>query len=138
MLRVQDVMTTRLITIRHDQKMQDALDLMHSHRISSLPVLNYEDQLVGLITEYSLLELLYDPQVAELSVGICMSKDPITVSPDTLVSDVVGKMALHRIRQVLVLDEQQRLVGLVSLRDLVHTAYQVRLDELKAAVAPIS
>ncbi|GEM_PF-1297129 len=138
MLRVQDVMTTRLITIRHDQKMQDALDLMHSHRVSGLPVLNYEDQLVGFITEYSILELLYDPQVAELSVGICMSKDPITVSPDTLLSDVVGKMVLHRIRQVLVTGGQGELLGLVSLRDLVRTAYLVRLEERKAAVAPIS
>ena len=138
MLKVKDVMNTQLITIYHDQKMQDALDLMYSHRISGLPVLDRCGRLVGVVTEYAILELLYDSQVAELPVGVCMSKDPITATPDTLLSDVVGKMVLHRIRRVLIVDEKGNLVGLVSRRDLVRTAYKLRQAERQMALASSS
>jgi len=49
-----------------------------------------------------------------------MSPNPVTVKEDVLVQDVLETMAVRRIRHVLVVDGERRLVGLVTRRDLTH------------------
>jgi CBS domain-containing protein len=51
-----------------------------------------------------------------------MSPNPVTVKEDVLVQDVLDTMALRRIRHVLVVDGERRLVGLVTRGDLTHLA----------------
>lgn len=50
-----------------------------------------------------------------------MSPNPVTVGEDVLVKDVLARMAVRRIRHVLVVDRDRRLVGLVTQRDLTHS-----------------
>jgi CBS domain-containing protein len=62
-------------------------------------------------------------------VADLMSPNPVTVTEDVLVQDVLDTMALRRIRHVLVVDGDRRLVGLVTQRDLTHPLLGGELKE---------
>src|SRR5260370_28832565 len=54
-MKVKDVMTTSVITVTEDQSKQQAARLLSQHRISGLPVVNNEQAVVGVVTEYDII-----------------------------------------------------------------------------------
>ncbi|MBN1861312.1 MAG: CBS domain-containing protein [Candidatus Thermoplasmatota archaeon] len=91
-------------------------------------------QLCGVITESDTIQLFapayptqaFDkPRIQSFQFGLSsvaeeiMSKQPITVALDTKISDVIVKMAQHRIKQVAVIDENTRLIGEVRVHRLI-------------------
>ena len=57
MILVQDVMTQDTISVPQNASIDVAIDLMVENNISGVPVVDEEDSLVGLITEYDVLQL---------------------------------------------------------------------------------
>jgi CBS domain-containing protein/rubredoxin len=111
-MRVNEIMTTDVVSVRAESTIESAARLLARHRISGLPVMNQDGKLVGLVTEYDLIA----KQGA--TVADIMSHSVISVSPDTAVEEVAHLLANRRIRRVPVLDGDQ-LVGIVSRSDLV-------------------
>ncbi|MFZ4815539.1 MAG: CBS domain-containing protein [Phototrophicaceae bacterium] len=64
-LRVERVMTTALITIAPDADVVEAAELMLNHKISGLPVLDENQQLVGIITETDIFRMLVMQRLQE-------------------------------------------------------------------------
>jgi CBS domain-containing protein len=111
-MNVQDVMTSTVITVRADSRVEDAARLLAHHRISGLPVVNAAGALIGVVTEHDLIAK-EGRTVAEI-----MSRGVVTVSPHTDVEEVAHLLSNHRIRRVPVV-EGDRLLGIVSRSDLV-------------------
>ena len=111
-MRVNEIMTTDVVSVRDASTVEDAARLLAHHRISGLPVVDASGKLVGLITEYDLISK------EGRTVADIMSRGLISISPDTAVEEVAYLLANQRIRRVPVLDGD-RLVGIVSRSDLV-------------------
>jgi CBS-domain-containing membrane protein len=111
-MNVVDVMTTNVITITAQQTKQQAARLLAQHRISGLPVVNDEQLVVGVVTEYDVISKQGQ------TVGEIMSRGVISVTPDTDLDEVSHLLVHERIRRLPVLD-QGKLVGIVSRADLV-------------------
>ena len=111
-MKVEDVMTTRVITVTEDQTKQQAARLLAQHRISGLPVVNENNVMVGVVTEYDIISK------GGQTVGEIMTRGVISVTPDTDLEDVIHLLVQERIKRLPVLD-QGRLVGIVSRADLV-------------------
>src|SRR5947207_14786532 len=79
-MKVKDVMTTRVITVKTDQTKQQAARLLAQHRISGLPVVDDDNVLVGVVTEPDIIA-----QGAEggKTVGGIMTRGDIRIAPDT-------------------------------------------------------
>ncbi len=105
-------MTTHVITIAEENKIEDAARLLARHHISGLPVVNQAGTLLGVVTEYDLIAK------EGRTVGDIMSRGVISVSPETDTEAVAHLLANRRIRRVPVVDGD-RLVGIVSRSDLV-------------------
>ena len=111
-MKAEDVMTTRVITVTENQTKQQAARLLAQHRISGLPVINKDQVVVGVVTEYDVISK------EGQTVGEIMTRGVISVTPDTDLEDV-GQILVHeRIKRLPVLDHG-RLVGIVSRADLV-------------------
>ena len=54
-MKAEDVMTTRVITVTENQTKQQAARLLSQHRISGLPVINADNVVVGVVTEYDII-----------------------------------------------------------------------------------
>jgi CBS domain-containing protein len=111
-MKAEDVMTTRVITVTENQTKQQAARLLSDHRISGLPVVNDNQTVVGVVTEYDVISK------EGQTVGEIMTRGVISVTPDTDLEDVGHILVHERIKRLPVLDSG-RLVGIVSRADLV-------------------
>ena len=116
-------MTTDVITVSRETGIRDAARLMFRNRVSGLPVTSPDGSLIGIITEADFLRLEVERQegVNELgeTVGEVMSAGVVTTGPDTEVYDAAKMMTFQDIKRLPVVDEDSRLLGIISRADIV-------------------
>lgn len=117
MLSAHDIMTGDLVTIRPEAPIEDAIELLLSKEISGLPVTDDDGHLVGIITEFALLAMVYDHQVKNHTVAQHMTRELITVDADDPITRVADLCIVHRVRRLPVMKDG-RLVGLIARRDV--------------------
>ena len=117
MYQASDVMTRNVTTIAPEATVDEAIQVLLDHQISGLPVVDARGMLVGMISEFQLLETVFDPQIRNEPVRGFMTKDVIAVDDGALLADVASLFIMHRIRRVPVLRGGQ-LVGLITRGDL--------------------
>ena len=117
MLTAREIMTDDLVTVRPEDAIEDAIQLMLKEEISGLPVTNEQGHLVGVITEFALLGIVYDHQIKNQTVEQHMTRELITVDIDDPVSRVADLCIVHRVRRVPVMKNGQ-LVGIIARRDV--------------------
>ena len=123
MLTASDVMTKDLVTIRPDSTIKEAIDLLIDKQISGLPVVDDNRRLVGVITEFALLAMVYDPEVQNHPVSRHMTRELITVEADDPINRIADLCIVHRVRRLPVM-KNGRLVGLIARRDVLKALYQ--------------
>jgi CBS domain-containing protein len=135
---VQEVMSSPVYTVTAETSVKEALRMLDDHEITALPVVDATGRLVGVVSEVDLLwgALRVDQRRHELPmrddldlphlVSEVMSRHPITVTPSTDLADAVDLMMSSTIKSLPVL-EDDRIVGIVSRRDVVHAL--ARSDE---------
>jgi CBS domain-containing protein len=125
--RVRDWMSKNLATIGPDTTLPQVLQLMKERKIRRLPVLE-DGELVGIVTlgdlreagpsdavSLSVHELNY--LLAKLNVAEFMTRDPLTVSPNTGLTEAAKLMLHHKIGGLPVL-EGHKLVGIITESDI--------------------
>lgn len=122
MLIARDIMTESLATIRPDATIREAVELLIAERISGLPVVDDNDRLVGIITEFALLAIAYDSVVLEEPVSQHMTTELLTVNANDPIRKVADLCVVHRVRRVPVL-ENGALIGLIARRDVLKAVY---------------
>ena len=115
---VRHAMTQAPQTIRPDMNAADAAGMMRSEDIGMLPVMD-GGKLVGLVTDRDLVvRVMADRKDSEeVRVGDVVTSRPVTVSPDTRLSEARQLMERHRVRRLPVMKGEE-LVGILSLGDV--------------------
>lgn len=117
-MKVSDVMTRDVETVRPDQMARDAARFMLQADAGSIPVTD-GDRLVGMITDRDIavrgVALGYGP---DTPISELMTSGVVSTHADELVEEAARKMSEAQVRRLPVIDESQRLVGIVSLGDL--------------------
>ena len=117
-MKVSEVMTPDVRTVRPDQPVQDAANFMLSADAGSIPVTE-GDRLIGMITDRDIAVRGVakgfgpDTPVREL-----MTDDIICARFDDEIADVATRMSEAQVRRLPVVDENEKLCGIVSLGDL--------------------
>ena len=152
-------MTTAVVTVDRITPYQEIDRLLTEHRISGMPVLMMGRKVAGVVSEADLLAAedersrharmaaetgrrrrLRKQQHVSLTAGNMMTAPAITIDPDATIPAAARLMNTHHIRRLPVIDDNGKLVGIVSRRDLLsvflrpdgdiaHDARQV-LDEI--------
>jgi CBS-domain-containing membrane protein len=145
-LTVGEVMTPRVISVREETPFKELVRLMKDHDVSGLPVLDSSGCLVGIVTEADLLEVVGEPTgikkrhtqfgrlldrllspgrtdtidkaTAHISAKVLMTSDLITTTPETPVREAARHIVESGVKRLPVVDENKRLVGIVSRQDL--------------------
>ena len=106
------------VTVRPEQPIHEALDVMHRYQISGLPVTGDGGELVGILTNRDLrFEKRLDRPVAEI-----MTKERlVTARPGVTLERAKEILHEHRIEKLLVVDERGRLKGLITVKDIQKT-----------------
>jgi CBS domain-containing protein len=117
MLTAQDIMRTDIVTIAPDRTLREAVHILLDNRISGLPVVDDKGRLLGIISEFALLAIAYDPPSRNMPVREHMTQHVISVTRDTPITKMADTFILHRIRRLPVV-EDGKLLGVVSRREL--------------------
>ncbi|AFS78084.1 cystathionine beta-synthase domain-containing protein [Gottschalkia acidurici 9a] len=118
-MKIKDIMTHNVSTISSSSSIQDAAREMKELDVGVIPVMcSKTKQNVGLLTDRDIIvRAISEGKSLSSSVKDIMSANPITVSPDTEVSEAAKLMSQNQIRRLPVV-EKGKLVGIVSLGDL--------------------
>ena len=117
-MKVSEVMTRDVQTVRPDQPVQQAANFMLNADAGSIPVTD-GDRLIGMITDRDIavrgIAKGYGP---DTPVRELMTDDLVIVRLDDDVEDAASKMSEAQVRRLPVIDQDERLCGIVSLGDL--------------------
>lgn len=121
---VRDEMTKIVVTAVLTDSAQRVISLMKEYRITALPVLDDEGQCVGVFTASDLVK----DEVSRYTVGELMSTRLATAAPEMPIVEAAGAMLRNRVHHLPVVDEEQRLVGIVASMDLLAAFYKSQAD----------
>jgi acetoin utilization protein AcuB len=130
-------MTRDVITIRPEATLLDARARMDENHIRHLPVVREDNTVIGIITDCDLrsaLPSVYSTElenskdrerISELKVGDVMTRNPVTISPMNTLEDAI--MMMHKMRKGAfpVVDNEGKLKGIISTRDLIRAFINV-------------
>ena len=113
--RFESGMVVNPITMTPDQTLAEALELMARHRISGIPITEKDGRLVGILTHRD-VRFAENPRqpVAELMT----SDDLVTVGPGVTQEEARRRLHQRRIEKLLVVDENGRCIGLITVKDI--------------------
>ena len=132
-LFVRDVMRTKIRTFTTTTTVADLADFVHRHENISqrlFPILDSNAHLIGVITHKQILDSLKSSLGG--TIADWMNGYPLTASPHDSLRMIANRMAEYRLTRLPVVDssDPRRLLGLVSLRDLLRARAQNMKDEV--------
>lgn len=115
---VDRFMTCDPISIERGESISSARRLMQTHHIRHLPVLHH-GKLVGVVSQRDLsrFDCIVDLDQRLVPIGEAMTTPAYCVRPDAPLRDVAGGMAARHYGSVIVVDADQRVVGLLTSGD---------------------
>ncbi len=136
-IKVRDVMSTDVITVQMGTPVVKAAQAMVEHNISSVPILDMDNKLIGIVTEsdfLSALNISEEGAIVELFdmvirrnrpkrtagtiVDGFMTKNPITIGEDDTLRQAIALMDNNRIKRLVITDDEDRVKGIISRPDL--------------------
>ena len=125
----RDVMTRPVRTVQADLDLDGAIRLMAERRVKRLPVVDPGGALVGIVARADVLRAIAAlPESVEPSegapvpmastVGDVVTLGVPTVPPEALAEEVLGKLLTHSLRRVVVIAPDDRVLGIISDRDV--------------------
>lgn len=117
---VRDIMATVSIEMGPVATLREVADLLSENDIGSVPVIHREDRsLIGIVGERDLVRALADNvDLEDARVGDVMTFSAVTVTPDTTVRQATERMTDGGIRHLPVVGDDGKLIGVLSMRDL--------------------
>lgn len=135
---VGEAMSRDVRTVLPDTPIKQLAVLMAGEGIGALPVVLPDQRLLGMVTDRDIVIRVCagDKSVEDLRAGDVMTIDPTGISADKTVSDALAVMARLQVHRLPVVDDDFRLVGIISTADVARLRNSSR--ELGEALAEIS
>lgn len=121
LLKVKDIMRTgpRLAKVPADARVKDAVAAMTSAQSGCVAVVNEADELKGVFTDGDLRRhLIGSPNILEQPIAEVMTANPISLHDDQLAVDILQVYEERNIDDLVVLDDNNKVVGTVDIVDL--------------------
>lgn len=119
MLKAKDLMTKNVITVKEDTSVVELAKILYENQISGVPVVDSQGKVVGVVTEKDILNIIFSGNVEHTKVGDIMSRNIIKFLPETDIDKVALAISEHNVRRVIIVDNNDKVVGIVSRRDII-------------------
>jgi acetoin utilization protein AcuB len=124
-------MTQKTVTLSPHHGIAEAVSLMADRHFRHIVVADTSGQILGVISDRDILRTLARTNNWQAKdVGQIMTRDPVTVKPETPLSVAVAKIVAKRINCLPVLDDGGKVCGILTSTDLLKS-YQKLLESLE-------
>lgn len=122
------------VTVPTTATVADAIRAMNDHKVGSVMMPNADGSPAGIFTERDVLNLCAEGRTdfAKMSIRPCMICDITVGKPGDTVSEVLVIMTAKRFRHMPVVDDDGKLIGVVSIGDLVKAKLEETAQEAQA------
>ncbi|OGM96302.1 MAG: hypothetical protein A3B86_04130 [Candidatus Yanofskybacteria bacterium RIFCSPHIGHO2_02_FULL_38_22b] len=139
----KDIMTQEVVSVKPDTPLLDVAKILAEHNFDGVPVIDDQNHLIGLVTEYDLInktsavhlptlqivlrnlpefrkeEAHFQEEILNLKVSDIMNKDPITITSDVPYDQVIKLFKdHHRVNPIPVVDKDKKVIGVISRFDV--------------------
>lgn len=130
-MKVEEIMSTDIFTLTEKSTIQEAIEAMNKRRIRHIPIVDENNEVVGLVTDRDIRDA--SPSIFHSNehledflkpVSSIMRRDVITAHPLDFVEEISSLFYEHKI-SCLPICEDDKLVGLVTETDMLHTLVQL-------------
>jgi CBS domain-containing protein len=147
-MKIKEIMKKEVKSVKPDDNVIEALNLLLKMQISGLPVIDAEGKLKGMFTEKEVLarvlpsyvgkvgRFIYDenPKAVRqkvlslntMKVKDIMRREVVTVNEDTALCEVASTMLTQKVRRIPILNKAKEVVGIVSRGDVVKALFEER------------
>ena len=126
--KVRDVMTERPRSVTPDTTVDQVAELMEAEDVGVIPIVG--DRLLGVVTDRDIVVRAVarhkDPR--GMPARDVASQDLVTVNPETSLSDAMQLMASYQVRRLPVVEDGERLIGVVSQADVAMEAKETSVE----------
>jgi hypothetical protein len=120
-IRIADMIRgKKIVALKPNMTIKEASKILYSEGIRGAPVIDDEGRVIGILTTADVIRALIEDKV-ELKVADYMKTNVITISSTDDIISAINKMIVYNVGRLIVLDENLRLVGIVTRTDILKT-----------------
>ncbi len=132
MLKAKDIITTDLITVKSQTPVYQAIQELIDNNITSLPVVDDDMTVVGIISEKDILKLLYDLEKDGGTVADYMTETAVSFDPEDSLLDICNCFMENPFRRVSILSDG-KLTGIINRTDIIEYILKIKQhDEVQS------
>src|SRR6266511_2413681 len=129
--KIRELMTENPRTVSPDDTIQNAAKIMRDEDTGVVPITERDKTVAGVITDRDIaIRAVAEGRDGSTSVRDIASKDIVTIDPQQDLDEALQLMAKHQIRRLPVVEEDGRLVGIVSQADVARHGDDARTGEV--------
>jgi CBS domain-containing protein len=134
--KVREAMTERPRCVTPETSVSHVAEVMEAEDIGSVPVLE-DEQLSGMVTDRDIVirAIAKGKDPRGMPVREILSREVVSVRPDNDLSDALQLMASHQVRRLPVVDEDNRLVGILSQADVAMEAKEKDVGQMVEGIS---
>jgi len=123
-------MSGNLLVATPTMTVEECLKVLVNSKVTGLPVVDASGRLVGVVSEYDVLKQISDawkkgegPGNAVLRQNITFTAQVEAIADDVPLEAIVSRFITSKVRRLPVLDKKERLVGIITRRDMIRVLY---------------
>ncbi len=137
-MKVSSILSTKvggIITAHPEQTIREAARLMYERNIGAVVIVDGAGHLVGILSERDIVrKAVTHNAVFDMAISEVMTKDVVTAVPQDDLMSVAHTMTERRFRHMPILDDNDQLIGIISIGDVLKTQrdqYRGEIDTLE-------
>ena len=118
MLLVKHMMLTNVITASPSMTVKETIEILYKKHIGCVISIDEDKKCIGIFTERDAIRLVAENVDLDQPLGNVMTKNVITIQEDSSINEIRKTIQIHNIRTLPVVNQENKLVGLLSVRAL--------------------
>ena len=118
MIRVKHMMLTNVITASPSKTVKEIIETLYKKHIGCVISTDENKKCIGIFTERDAIRLVAEDVDLDQPLGNVMTKNVITIQEDSSINEIRKTIQIHSIRTLPVVNQENKLVGLLSVRSL--------------------
>ncbi len=126
MLKAKDIMNTNVISVKKDAPIFEVVQLLVEHNISSLPVVEDDMTLAGVLSEKDVVEIFYESEQAENKTVNDYMTDPAVYFEEHIDLVNICDFLRKNIFRSVPVTSDGKIIGIISIKDVLSSVLQLR------------
>ncbi len=120
MLLAKHIMIKEFVTATQDVTVQEAIELLFKRHVGSILIVDDNQHCIGIFTERDAIRVVAQKVPLDSTLKKVMTKNVFTVDENATYKEAKDIISLHGIRHLPVTDSKGKLIGLISLRQILN------------------